>query len=93
MLADNVQRTAPFRPKLAERDQSRFETRSTQQDAFMPFPDSVRPPMPFIPKEADRTNTRFDHTSTSRAAYIEHPYIPYLKAKKPTAAMAGNGMC
>ena len=79
-------RTVPFRPKASTVDlEVKFETRSTQQDAY-PAMGYVRPPKPFLPKEQPRDNLPFEHTSTSRAAYIPHEVMPYVKARKPSGA-------
>jgi len=80
-----------IRPVPKERDASRFDTRSTAQDAYPAFASNVRPPKPFYPKEQDRVDMPFDHTSTSRAAFISHPVAPFVAAKKPKGAMDASG--
>lgn len=74
-----------IRPKRAALDTSPFDTRSTAQDAYMPFPSSYKPRAPIYPMEAVREAATFDHTSTSRAAYVHHYTAPYVPAKKPVS--------
>lgn len=82
----------PFRPKLKEVDGSSFDTRSTAQDSFLPFPDHYRPRAPIYPAEKPYVMTKFENTSTSRAAYISHPVQPYMAAKKPPPSMGQDGI-
>jgi hypothetical protein len=81
----------PFRPKLRERDTSRFDTRSTAQDSYLPIPSSYRPRPSIYPVERPYEAAKFDYTSTSRAAYIPHPVQPDVAAKKPKPSMGADG--
>ena len=81
-----------IRPKRTIHEDTPFDTRSTSQDSFQPFPTWYRPMKPIYPPERPRDESRFEHTSTSRAAYIAHPYIPYVQAQKPVPSMGREGM-
>ena len=83
----NVQKAQPFKPKREPPPPTRFDTRSTQQDAFPSRSFAYVPPKPFYPKEQARQDVPFDHTSTSRAAYIPHKVQKYVPAKKPQPSM------
>lgn len=82
----------PFRPKRKEVDGSRFDTRSTAQDSFAPFPDNYRPRAPIYPAEKPYVMEPFACTSTSRAAYVPHSVQPYIAAKKPPPSMGQDGI-
>lgn len=83
----NIQRVQPFRPKREPPPDTKFDTRSTQQDAFPNRNIFTKPPEPFRPKEQERVDVKFDHTSTSRAAYVQHQVKPYVPAKKHESTM------
>ena len=70
---------------------SRFTTRSTQQDSFLPFSKSYKPRAAIYPVEAKYEYTKFDHISTQQAAYVSHTVQPYVAAKKPPPSMGPNG--
>ena len=82
---------SPFRPKLREMDGARFETRSTQQDSFLPWPSQYQARRPIYPAEKPYEYQKFDHQSTSRSAYVAHDVKPFVAAKKPPPQMAGDG--
>ena len=79
-----------IRPKLPEIDHSRFDTKSTQQDSFLPIPVNYKPRAPILPPTLPYEYTKFEDTSTSRAAFIAHPIIPYVPAKKPQPTMGSD---
>ena len=82
----------PFRPKLRDIDHSKFDTRSTQQESFLPIPETYRPRPPIRPASLPYEYTKFENTSTSRAAFIAHPVSPYVAAKKPPPSMGQDGV-
>ena len=81
-----------IRPKRTIQDPSTFDTRSTTQDSYVPFPSSYRPSQPIYPPERPRDKSKFEHTSTSRAAYVQHAYIPYVQAVRPSPSMGREGV-
>jgi hypothetical protein len=88
-----VPRREAIRPARRAPDESRFDTRSTAQDAFLPFPTGYRPVKPFYPTTSTQRDTaKFEHTSTSRAAYIAHRVMPYVAAQKPKPSMGADGI-
>lgn len=81
----NTKREA-CRPKRTPLDMSKFDTRSTAQDAFMGPPPGYRPVAAFYPKEKERENAPFENTTTSRSAYVAWPVC-----SSATAATAATG--
>lgn len=83
---------SPFRPKPKEVDGSSFDTRSTQQDSFLPFPKNYAPRTSIYPAEKPYEYAPFEHTSTSRSAYVAHMVAPFVAAKKPPPQMGADGV-
>ena len=84
-------RREPFRPARREVDGSKFDTRSTSQDSYNPFPSGYRPVRPIYPKEPPREDTKFENTTTSRSSYVAHSVQPYVPAAKPKPTMGALG--
>jgi len=87
----NHQKREPFRPKQKAVSDSKFDTRSTQQDSFLPFDKSYRPRPALYPPEKAQEHFKFEHTSTMRSAYVQHITPSYVAAKGPPACMANDG--
>lgn len=86
----NTKREA-CRPKRTALDTSKFDTRSTSQDAFLGPPQGYRPVAPFYPKEKAREDAPFENTTTSRSAYVAWPVRssatpPHERASDPADA-------
>jgi hypothetical protein len=86
-------RRLPFVPARRDVDGSKFDTTSTQQDAYKSHVTTgYRPRRPIYPVQRVSTPTTFENTSTSRASYTQHVLTPYAAAKKPPGAMGSDGM-
>lgn len=90
----NHHKVAPIVPKRKEVDGSKFDTRSTAQESYGDWSTNGTyvPRKPIYPALRVQTPTPFECTSTSRASYVALPYIPYVPAKKPPAAMQEGAM-
>ena len=88
----NHQRAMPFYPQGQQFDPSPFNTTSTQQDSYLPFPVGYRPVQAIYPEEKPYVYEKFGHESTSQAAYRWYPGLKgYVPAIKPPNAMGSDG--
>jgi len=88
-----VQRTLPCRPKIREREDSKFTSRATSQDAYQPIPAGIARREPIYPRSEGApviTNGGGQFLSTAQASYVPHVVRPYIAAKKPTPALDAN---
>ena len=86
------ERQSPFKPARKPTDPSKFDTRSTQQDAYPAFNLAFYAKRePIYPKEAPREDYKFDHVSTYDSAYVKYAVSPYRPAPKPRPTMGTDG--
>ena len=85
-----VAKRDPHRPAPKPIDGSKFDTRSTNQDAFCAWPSNYRPRPAIYPNQQKYEYIKFDHTSTARAAYVAHQVQPYVPAEKPKPTLGAD---
>jgi hypothetical protein len=86
----SVQKRESFRPKRPEVEKTKFETRSTAQDAF-PAHYGFVAAKPIYPAEKPRELVPLQTETTSRSFFIAHKVTPFRQHAGPKTALGKEG--